>query len=104
MLHISLLLFARFSLHLFIYIRLKKLSNNGNVINTAPDHSTGKLIEGDDTVKCQFDVALSFATENQPLVENVYHYLKAKGLRVFFAASPEGQVFISGKTSARCFT
>lgn len=42
----------------------------------------------------QFDIALSFATENQPLADTVYHYLKAKGLRVFFAPSPEGQEFI----------
>ena len=54
-------------------------------------------------MKCQFDIALSFATENQPLVENVYHYLKAKGLRVFFAPSPEGQVFISGKNQREVF-
>lgn len=54
-------------------------------------------------MKYQFDIALSFATENQPLVENVYHYLKAKGLRVFFAPSPEGQVFISGKNQREVF-
>lgn len=54
-------------------------------------------------MKCQFDIALSFATENQPLVDTVYHYLKAKGLRVFFAPSPEGQVFISGKNQREVF-
>lgn len=54
-------------------------------------------------MKHQFDIALSFATENQPLVENVYHYLRAKGLRVFFAPSPEGQVFISGKNQREVF-
>lgn len=54
-------------------------------------------------MKCQFDIALSFATENQPLVTTVYHYLKAKGLRVFFAPSPEGQVFISGKNQREVF-
>lgn len=54
-------------------------------------------------MKCQFDIALSFATENQPLVDTVYHYLKARGLRVFFAPSPEGQVFISGKNQHEVF-
>lgn len=54
-------------------------------------------------MNCQFDIALSFATENQPLVDTVYHYLKAKGLRVFFAPSPEGQVFISGKNQREAF-
>lgn len=51
----------------------------------------------------QFDIALSFATENQPLADTVYHYLKAKGLRVFFAPSPEGQVFLSGKNQREVF-
>lgn len=51
----------------------------------------------------KFDIALSFATENQALVEDVYHYLKAKGLRVFFAPSPEGQAFISGKNQREVF-
>lgn len=54
-------------------------------------------------MKCQFDIALSFATENQPLVEDVYHYLKAKGFRVFFAPSLEGQAFISGKNQRQVF-
>lgn len=54
-------------------------------------------------MKCQFDIALSFATENQPLVDTVYHYLKARGFRVFFAPSPEGQVFISGKNQREVF-
>lgn len=50
-----------------------------------------------------FDIALSFATENQPLVEDVYQYLKAEGYRVFFAPSPEGQTFISGKNQRQIF-
>lgn len=54
-------------------------------------------------MKCQFDIALSFATENQPLVDTIYHYLKAKGFRVFFAPSPEGQIFISGKNQREVF-
>lgn len=51
----------------------------------------------------QFDIALSFATENQALVEKVYHYLRAEGFRVFFAPSPEGQAFISGKNQREVF-
>ena len=54
-------------------------------------------------MKYQFDIALSFATENQPFVDTVYHYLKARGFRVFFAPSPEGQVFISGKNQREVF-
>lgn len=54
-------------------------------------------------MKCQFDIALSFATEDQPLVENVYHYLKARGFHVFFAPSPEGQAFLSGKNQREAF-
>lgn len=54
-------------------------------------------------MKCQFDIALSYATESQPLVDTVYHYLKAKGFRVFFAPSPEGQVFLSGKNQREAF-
>lgn len=51
----------------------------------------------------QFDIALSFATENQPLVDEVYHYLRAEGYNVFFAPSPEGQAFISGKNQNQIF-
>ena len=51
----------------------------------------------------QFDIALSFATENQLLVEDVYEYLKAEGLYVFFAPSPEGQALISGKNQRQIF-
>lgn len=54
-------------------------------------------------MKHQFDIALSFATENQALVEDVYQYLKAEGYRVFFAPSPEGQAFISGKNQRQVF-
>lgn len=54
-------------------------------------------------MSCQFDIALSFATENQALVEDVYHYLRAKGFRVFFAPSPEGQAFMSGKNQREVF-
>lgn len=51
----------------------------------------------------KFDVALSFATENQQLVETVYHYLKAENISVFFAPSPEGQMFLSGKNQREAF-
>lgn len=51
----------------------------------------------------QFDIALSFATENQTLVDQVYHYLRAEGFSVFFAPSPEGQALISGKNQHEIF-
>lgn len=50
-----------------------------------------------------FDVALSFATEDQKLVERVYDYLRAEGLRVFFAPSQEGQAVLSGKNQRQIF-
>lgn len=51
----------------------------------------------------QFDIALSFATENQDLVDRVYHYLKARGIHVFFAPSQEGQVFLAGENQREIF-
>lgn len=51
----------------------------------------------------QYNIALSFATENENLVEKVYHYLKAKQIKVFFAPSPEGQIFLSGKNQREAF-
>lgn len=51
----------------------------------------------------KFDIALSFATANEALVENVYHYLRAEGYSVFFAPSPEGQAYISGKNQRQVF-
>ncbi len=50
-----------------------------------------------------FDVALSFATEEQKLVEQVYDYLRAEGFRVFFAPSLEGQAVLSGKNQRQIF-
>ncbi len=50
-----------------------------------------------------FDIALSFATEDQALVEDVYHYLKAEGFSVFFAPSSEGQTLLSGKNQREIF-
>ena len=51
----------------------------------------------------QFDIALSFATENEALVESVYHYLKAEEIKVFFAPSQEGQMILSGKNQQEIF-
>ena len=50
-----------------------------------------------------YDIALSFATEEESLVETVYHYLKAEGLIVFFAPMPECQVILSGKNQREIF-
>ncbi len=53
---------------------------------------------------CQkFDLALSFATEEQDLVEKVYHYLRAEGLSVFYAPSPEAQEILSGRNQREVF-
>mgnify|MGYP002626456465 CR=1 FL=1 len=51
----------------------------------------------------QYEIALSFATEDQKLVETVYHYLKAENIKVFFAPSREGQVFLAGKNQREAF-
>lgn len=51
----------------------------------------------------QYKIALSFATEEQDLVEKVYHYLKAENLSVFFAPAPECQTYISGKNQREVF-
>lgn len=51
----------------------------------------------------QYEIALSFATEDRDLVEKVYHYLKAENIHVFFAPSPEGQIVLSGKNQREVF-
>lgn len=51
----------------------------------------------------QFHIALSFATEDQKLVEKVYHYLKAESFKVFFAPAPECQKIISGRNQREVF-
>lgn len=51
----------------------------------------------------QFKVALSFATEEQSLVEEVYHYLRAENINVFYAPSVEGQIILSGKNQREIF-
>lgn len=50
-----------------------------------------------------YDVALSYATENEELVEKVYYYLKGEGLSVFFAPSREAQIVLSGKNQREIF-
>lgn len=50
-----------------------------------------------------YKIALSFATENQELVEKVYHYLKAEGFSVFFAPAQECQAVLSGKNQREIF-
>lgn len=51
----------------------------------------------------QFDVAISFAMENQELADTVYHYLKAEGLSVFYAPAPECQSILSGENQREIF-
>lgn len=50
-----------------------------------------------------YDIALSFATEEQALVEQVYHYLKAEGICPFFAPAPECQIVLSGRNQREVF-
>lgn len=50
-----------------------------------------------------YDIALSFATEDQKLVEKVYHYLKQEGVSVFFAPAPECQDVLSGENQREIF-
>lgn len=51
----------------------------------------------------QYEIALSFATEEQDLVEKVYHYLKVEGIRVFFAPASECQAILSGRNQREVF-
>lgn len=50
-----------------------------------------------------FDVAISFAMENEELADTVYHYLKAEGLSVFYAPAPECQSILSGENQREVF-
>lgn len=54
-------------------------------------------------MKYQYDIALSFATENQDLVEKVYHYLRAEAITVFFAPSPECHRILNGRNQREAF-
>ncbi len=51
----------------------------------------------------KYTIALSFATEDQSLVEKVYHYLNAEKISVFFAPAPECQIALSGKNQREVF-
>lgn len=61
------------------------------------------MLKEGDLIMYQFKIALSFATEDQKLVDKVYHYLKAEGINAFFAPSSEGQIFLSGKNQREAF-
>lgn len=50
-----------------------------------------------------FDIAISFAMENEKLADTVYHYLKAEGLSVFYAPAPECQSILSGQNQREIF-
>ncbi len=50
-----------------------------------------------------FDVAISFAMENEELANTLYHYLKAEGLSVFYAPAPECQSLLSGENQREIF-
>lgn len=50
-----------------------------------------------------FDVAISFAMENEELADTVYHYLKAEGLSVFYAPALECQSILSGENQREIF-
>lgn len=50
-----------------------------------------------------FDIAISFAMENEELADTVYHYLKAEGLSVFYAPAPECQSILSGENQREVF-
>lgn len=50
-----------------------------------------------------FDVAISFAMENEELADTVYHYLKTEGLSVFYAPAPECQSILSGENQREIF-
>lgn len=51
----------------------------------------------------KYKIALSFAMPEQEIVETVYHYLKSKGITVFFAPTAEAQVELSGRNQREVF-
>lgn len=51
----------------------------------------------------KYKIALSFAMPEQVIVETVYHYLKSKGITVFFAPTAEAQVELSGRNQREVF-
>lgn len=58
---------------------------------------------GENKMSFTYDIALSYAKENENLVDKVYHYLLAEDIQVFFAPSPEGQIYLSGKNQREVF-
>lgn len=73
--------------------QLLMLENALHVMNNKERLRMGKL----------FDVAISYAMENEEIAETVYHYLKAKELSVFYAPAPECQSILSGKNQREIF-
>lgn len=51
----------------------------------------------------KYNIALSYESQQEKLVEKVYHYLKAEKLSVFFAPSPECQIYLSGRNQREAF-
>lgn len=51
----------------------------------------------------RYDIALSFAMENEAIVSKVYHYMRAENIKVFFAPSPEAQTVLCGKNQREVF-
>lgn len=49
----------------------------------------------------KYDIALSYAVEQENMVDTVYHYLKSEGLSVFFA--PECQEVLVGMNQREIF-
>jgi hypothetical protein len=54
-------------------------------------------------VDYKYQVAISYATEEQALAEKVYHYLRAEDVTTFFAPAPECQAFLSGMNQREAF-
>lgn len=50
-----------------------------------------------------YQIALSFAMEDQELVQTVYHYLTAESVSVFYAPALECQTILSGRNQREVF-
>ena len=55
-------------------------------------------------MKYRYDIALSYAKENEELVDAVYHYLKAENITAFLPRPQKRKLSLAGKISARSFT
>ena len=55
------------------------------------------------TMEYRYDIALSYAKENEDIVNTVYHYLKAENITAFFAPSSEAQTLLSGQNQRKIF-